>query len=184
MERDIVSGYFDREMIPLVKTLFKLRNAYPTSSCSGRLLILASRVPWRKRNVKILYKVHEIEDSVKRAILERLSNLEDENVWLFVQPPIVHVSCYDYETAEKLVKIGRNAGFKESKIFMKSELGLHVELKGRELLVVPVKLEKTLLLEGGRLEIVVDEAARILEDFKTKISKFKSEVEAALEKGF
>ncbi|MGB9728123.1 MAG: tRNA-wybutosine modification methyltransferase TYW3 [Nitrososphaeria archaeon] len=181
MEKDIVSGYFDKKMIPVIKTLFKLKDAYPTSSCSGRILILASRVPWRKRNVKIMFKFHEINDQIKQDILEKVLALEDENLWLFVQPPIVHVSCYNIDTAIKLVKVARNTGFKESKIFMESPMGSHLELKGKELLIVPIRLEKTFLFEKEKLKLVFDEASRILEDFKEKISKLQNEIEKALE---
>lgn len=181
MEKDIISGYFDKEMIPVIKTLFKLKDAYPTSSCSGRILILASRVPWRKRNVKIIFKFHEINDQLKQDILEKVLALEDENLWLFVQPPIIHVSCYNVDTAIKLVKVARNTGFKESKIFMDSPMGAHLELKGKELLIVPIRLEKTFLFEKEKLKLVFDEASRILEDFKVKISKLQNEIEKALE---
>ncbi|MBC7091965.1 MAG: hypothetical protein H5T50_08700 [Nitrososphaeria archaeon] len=181
MEKDIVSGYFDKEMIPVIKTLFKLKDAYPTSSCSGRILILASRVPWRKRNVKIMFKFHEINEQVRQDILEKVLALEDENLWLFVQPPIIHVSCYNVDTAIKLVKVARNTGFKESKIFMDSPMGSHLELKGKVLLIVPIRLEKTFLFEKEKLKLVFDEASRILEDFKVKISKLQNEIEKALE---
>jgi tRNA wybutosine-synthesizing protein 3 len=180
MEEDIVSGYFDKEMIPVIKTLFRLKDAYPTSSCSGRILVLASRVPWRKRNVKIIFKFHEIDDQIKHEVLEKIFVLEDENLWLFVQPPIIHVSCYNIETAIKLVKIARNTGFKESKIFMESPRGPHLELKGRELLVVPIKLENTFLFEKEKLKLVFNEASRILEDFRAKIYELQNEVVKAL----
>lgn len=182
MEHDIISGYFDKEMISVIGTLFKLKDAYPTSSCSGRIIILASRVPWKKRNVKIIYKSHEIDDNIKREILEKISIIEEENIWLFVQPPIVHISCYNLDIATKLIKIGRNTGFKESKIFMSTPLGIHIELKGKELLIVPIKLEKIFLFERDKLELVIKEALRILDDFKQKILEFKNEVQTSLEK--
>lgn len=180
MERDIASGYFDKEMENTIRMLFKVRDTYPTSSCSGRLLIISSRVPWKKRNVKIVYKTHNINENLRQNVLEEILGAEDENLWLYVQPPIIHISCYSLETATELIKLGRNTGFKESKIFMKTETGWHLELKGKELLIVPIKLESILLFEKEKLELVIKEAVRILNDFKKKIIKLGDTIENTL----
>ncbi|MEM2074171.1 MAG: hypothetical protein QXG36_07210 [Nitrososphaeria archaeon] len=177
MERDIASGYFDKEMEYSIRVLFKVKDAYPTSSCSGRLLIISSRVPWKKRNVKIVYKTHDINENLRQDVLEKIFDSEDKNLWLYVQPPIIHISCYSLETATELIKLGRNSGFKESKIFMKTETGWHLELKGKELLIVPIKLENILLFEKEKLELVIKEALRILNDFKEKIIKLGDTIE-------
>ncbi|MEM2154500.1 MAG: hypothetical protein QXV52_07505 [Nitrososphaeria archaeon] len=180
MERDIASGYFDKEMEYSIRVLFKVKDAYPTSSCSGRLLIISSRVPWKKRNVKIVYKTHDINENLRQDVLEKIFDSEDKNLWLYVQPPIIHISCYSLETATELIKLGRNSGFKESKIFMKTETGWHLELKGKELLIVPIKLENILLFEKEKLELVIKEALRILNDFKEKIIKLGDTIENTL----
>ncbi|MCX8189459.1 MAG: hypothetical protein N3F64_07075 [Nitrososphaeria archaeon] len=182
MERDIATGYFDKEMESLIRTIFKIEGAYPTSSCSGRILIIASRVPWKKRNVKIVYKIHEINKSSKQQILRKILELEDEDLWLYLQPPIIHVSCLNIKIATELIKLARNTGFKESKIFMKTKTGWHLELKGKELLVVPIKLENILLFELEKLELIIEEALRILNDFKEKIIKFSRGIEYILVK--
>ncbi|MEM3785824.1 MAG: hypothetical protein QXZ59_00395 [Nitrososphaeria archaeon] len=180
MEREIASGYFDKEMEYSIRVLFKVKDAYPTSSCSGRLLIISSRVPWKKRNVKIVYKTHDINENLRQDVLEKIFDSEDKNLWLYVQPPIIHISCYSLETATELIKLGRNSGFKESKIFMKTETGWHLELKGKELLIVPIKLENILLFEKEKLELVIKEALRILNDFKEKIIKLGDTIENTL----
>ncbi len=180
MKKDIISGYFDKEMEHVIRSLFKVKEAYPTSSCSGRLLIISSRVPWKKRNVKIVYKTHEINESLKQEVLDKIFESEDENLWLYLQPPIIHISCSNLETATELIKLARNTGFKESKIFMKTGTGWHLELKGKELLVVPIKLEGTLLFEKEKLEMVIEETLRIFNDFKDKIIKFEIAIKNTL----
>lgn len=178
MLRDLETGYFDIEIYPVVNVVFKLRNAFPTSSCAGRVVILAARVPWRKREVKILHKSHSVvglENTISKLI-----EGSEEDLWLTVQPPILHVSCNNLETASKLLDSARKAGFKHSGILSISSRGYHLEIRGSENLVFPLKIRGKRVVRKDSIKIVVKEVERILKEAKSRIKRLRKSVEQLL----
>ena len=173
MLRDLETGYFDVELYPLISTLFRIETLFPTSSCAGRIVILEAKVPWRKDEVRILYKKHT--PITKEEFLNVISKSGD-NVWFIVQPPILHISCLNIETAAKLLNIARESGFKHSGIISVSKRGYHVELRGNEVFTVPIKINGILLLNMDNAEHLVEEANRVLLDSKVRIERLHNNI--------
>lgn len=175
MIRDLKTGYFDVEMYPLIKTLFKLEDAFPTSSCAGRLVILAAEMPWKKKDVTIIYKTHSVR-GLKHAVLGALRS-EYEDLWLTVQPPILHISCRNLSIASKLLEAARRSGFKHSGIISVSKRGIHLEIRGSEGFTFPIRINGEDIVKKSSLGMVVREAYKILREARVKIERLEGEVE-------
>jgi len=180
MLRDISTGYFDMEILPLVDMVFKLENAFPTSSCSGRIVILSGRIPWRRKDVKILYKAHEPLDP--KTVMNIISNAPDENLWFMVQPPILHISCFNDNIASEILKIARSSGFKHSGIIAVTERGYHVEIRGNEVFTVPLRIGGIDIYEQDKLALLVKEASRVLLESKRRIERLEAGLKNLVEK--
>ena len=178
MLRDLETGYFDREVEPLVSMIFKFKDAFPTSSCSGRVVLLAARVPWRKKDVNILAKIHD-PDSIFKLRNLILSSRED-NLWIIMQPPIFHVSCYSIEAASKILNAARNAGFKHSGIIAATSRGYHVEVRGNESFTVPARISGRLVLREDMVDLVLNSAREMLIESKRRIERLMGELERLL----
>jgi len=174
LERDIVTGYFDRELYSLIKLLNSFNDMFTSSSCSGRLMVFSSKRPWDRRSIRIYLKAHNRIDV--NEVISILEKSRDENLWFILQPPILHVSCLTVSRAQELLKVARNVGFKHSGIISFARTGIVVELRGNEQLAVPLKLKGKLICRKTRLKTLVKWANKMLLESKKKIFKLETEI--------
>ena len=174
LERDIVTGYFDRELYSLIKLLNSFNDMFTSSSCSGRLMVFSSKRPWDRRSIRIYLKTHNRIDV--NEVISILEKSRDENLWFILQPPILHVSCLTVNRAQELLKVARNVGFKHSGIISFARTGIVVELRGNEQLAVPLKLKGKLICRKTRLKTLVKWANKMLLESKKKIFKLETEI--------
>lgn len=174
LERDIVTGYFDRELYSLIKLLNSFNDMFTSSSCSGRLMVFSSKRPWDRRSIRIYLKTHNRIDV--NEVISILEKSKDENLWFILQPPILHVSCLTVNRAQELLKVARNVGFKHSGIISFARTGIVVELRGNEQLAVPLKLKGKLICRKTRLKTLVKWANKMLLESKKKIFKLETEI--------
>jgi len=174
LERDIVTGYFDRELYSLIKLLNSFNDMFTSSSCSGRLMVFSSKRPWDRRSIRIYLKTHNRIDV--NEVISILEKNRDENLWFILQPPILHVSCLTVNRAQELLKVARNVGFKHSGIISFARTGIVVELRGNEQLAVPLKLKGKLICRKTRLKTLVKWANKMLLESKKKIFKLETEI--------
>ena len=174
LERDIITGYFDRELYSLIKLLNSFNDMFTSSSCSGRLMVFSSKRPWDRRSIRIYLKTHNRIDV--NEVISILEKSKDENLWFILQPPILHVSCLTVNRAQELLKVARNVGFKHSGIISFARTGIVVELRGNEQLAVPLKLKGKLICRKTRLKTLVKWANKMLLESKKKIFKLETEI--------
>src|SRR3972149_12258512 len=88
-------GSIDRPIERLVKKINSSDNYYTTSSCSGRIMVLAEGK--KKNEAQWLFVSHEKVSSLK------LKNIPKEKLWLKFEPMILHVACRTLEDAQNIV---------------------------------------------------------------------------------
>jgi len=141
---DLEIGYLDDDIYDILKMFFQLPYAFTKSSCSGRITAVDARFPW-SRDGTIVFKVHrtitldELHDIMKKPVLRRL--------WLNVQGPIFHVMAKDLDSAMRVLRLAREAGFKHSGILVANEEGWLVELT--------TGVRANLLLKDGNKELMI-----------------------------
>lgn len=104
-------GAVDPDCEPILRHL----NAHPdlatTSSCSGRIQVLALRHPGDKEGSDVCGRWHHPPFPVAEALAKAP---EGALVVLFAEPPIFHVDCRDLEVAARLRDLAEACGFKRS----------------------------------------------------------------------
>jgi len=118
----------DEQIIGLIELINKHEDFYTTSSCYGRITLSISPLNAKKYDHKFLAKWHykvSFEEFIKVIRLWE-NNIRKDILWLKVYPFILHVGVRNLEKAYKLVKVGIEAGMKESGIF---ELGKRIMVR-------------------------------------------------------
>jgi tRNA wybutosine-synthesizing protein 3 len=165
-------GAIDEAIKPIVDFINSLDNYYTTSSCSGRILLLAKKSD-SKKDVEWLLSSHSV---VKFSdIMEALKKLPMHAVWFRQEPAILHVRCRTIEDAQALVDIARYSGFKRSGI-QSTRKKINVEIGNSEVLYTIIADKGGLLAAGDYLKILISEANKKLRRNKEKLRRFYKEI--------
>lgn len=159
-------GQIDKGIRNLVNKLNQSGNYYTTSSCSGRIVILARAN--KKQETDWLLKSHDKlnYNQVKKA----LKQLPKSPVWFRFEPLILHVASRSIEDAQILVNKAREIGFKRTGIqSIKRNI---VEIASTEFIDTIIADKGKLLVDDSYLKILIKEANKKLDANKMKISKF------------
>ncbi len=180
MLEDLDAGYLDPDIYHVLLALFRRRESFPVSSCSGRVTIVDAPMPWHRRGSAVLFKKHSpVEEREVLSIIQGPPPLG--RLWLVVTGPILHVSALTLREALSVLKIAREAGMKHSGVLSISRRGIYLELR------TGVRLA-TLLRAGGfaigEVREVVRAANEALLEGKGRLARLyelllKSEAEAS-----
>jgi len=111
-----------------------------------------------------------LRKNLTKSILEQGQDLKFKQ-----EPPILHIACKDLESAEKLLNLGRKAGWKKSGILSLGK-NIIVELNCSWKLEFPLVKEGKLLVGEEFLKEVLRKANRNLEKGWGKIEKLGEEL--------
>ncbi len=171
LEEDRRRGRLDPDIVDLLELLNSKPEYYTTSSCSGRIQVKACRLPGDKFEMVVVAKWHR---PVEAWEVEAVLNFSDEpDIWLSVQPPILHVACRDLSSALRLLALARNAGFKHSGIQGVREDRVMVEITASERMEAPLRLSRVLAMRGEALVELVERANELLLRGKEKLWRLK-----------
>jgi len=174
LEREIEIGKVDRDIIPLLRKINSLDEYYTTSSCSGRIQITAAKLPGDKFNLITLAKWHRVVDV--KEVLRVIEASSEEDIWFGVQPPILHVVCKDLTSAERLLELARNNGFKHSGIQGLNPERVVLEITSTERIETPLRLNGIDFFDKGRLELLVKVGNELLVKGKMRLARLEIRV--------
>lgn len=166
---DLEIGYLDEDLLDILLEFFKRPESYTTSSCSGRIVVVDSRMPWERRDATIIFKKHsiisleEIEGLLKQPVLYRL--------WLIASGPIIHVVALTAKEALRILRIAREAGFKHSGVMSVSKKGYLVELRTGIRLAVLLKTPKGVVLNEMGLQEAVEAVNEAIIEGKKRLNR-------------
>lgn len=124
---DIEIGYADPDILDVIFAFFKRRFSFTTSSCSGRITVVDSAMPWKRKDSTIIFKKHS---PITINDLEFIFNEKPvSRFWLIATGPIIHVNSAKLSEARNILMLARKAGFKHSGILSMSERGIVIELR-------------------------------------------------------
>lgn len=178
MIRDKEIGYLDPDIYDVLIAFFKREKSFTYSSCSGRITIIDSYLPWIRKNSTIIFKNHlgitedDVKDILKKPQVYRL--------WLVSQGPILHVYTKDWEEAWDIIKIARNAGFKHSGVLTVNNKGILVELKTGIKLVQLLRENSEQQVSEDQIKTIVKISNEVLKKGKDKLWELQKLVEESL----
>ncbi|MFH0874306.1 MAG: hypothetical protein V1859_00050, partial [archaeon] len=100
-------GSVDDKIRKLVDGINSLNDFYTTSSCAGRILLLSIPKSNKKNEVEYLFCSHK---KIKYVEIKEVidSKLPKDDVWLRVDPVILHVACHDIDCAKRFLNTARD----------------------------------------------------------------------------
>lgn len=164
-------GEVDKDIISLLHFINSLQDYFTTSSCSGRIILL--KPGKTKKESEFLFKKHSRVEyyEIKEKILE-LSKMNISEVWLKVDPVILHVDCRDLESARKMLDIARESGWKRSGMIVIRPWRYLLELESTERLETIIIYNGKILPDEDYLKILVEKANNRLQRTKEKLRRF------------
>lgn len=145
LDEAVSQNLVDGDAVPLLFLLNSIDSIVTTSSCSGRFQVIEVPEAGDKQGSTVLGKWHRKVDA--EEVLEAAGKWSGEGeLYLLVQPLLVHARCRDIGTAVELRNISQACGLKFSTIRSlkldregrPAEWGAVVEMLGTERLEVPL----------------------------------------------
>jgi tRNA wybutosine-synthesizing protein 3 len=166
-------GSIDAKIRNLVDKLNSFPDYFSTSSCAGRILLITAPESNKKNEVKYLFCSH---DKIKSKDFKKLasiieSKLPKDDVWLRIEPAILHVACENTTSAKNLLNLARNIGFRRSGIISIGRNRITLELVSTEKIDAIVSKNGKLLIEESYFKVLVQEGNEKLEKTWQKINK-------------
>ncbi len=159
--RDVEIGYADKDLVGFIIDIFERCNhLFTISSCSGRITLVDSAFPWQRRESSVVFKKHDpIEVS---EILSILTQPCVHRLWLIASGPILHFVADSWSSAQKLLGVAREAGFKHSGIISVRNDGIVIE-------VISGNWISTLLKDGDKTLVNIDALPHIVAVFNQNL---------------
>lgn len=171
-ENEKKKGKVDADIIPLLDLINTFECFVTLSSCSGRIYLIDIPKFGEKEKCKILAKWHDLASADK---ILKIAKLGKKQVWLIMQPPILHIACKSLEHAKKLLQFAMQSGFSNSGIIsLKKNV---VRLHSNERIEVLIALNSKLLVSEEYLKILVELANQKLVHAKGKIKRLMKKME-------
>lgn len=160
-------GKWDVKIISLCEKINKSEDYYTTSSCSGRIIIIADQDK-KARNL-FLKRYHELINFEQlKKDLEEVAKDSVKLIKFKLDPCALHVACNSLENASKLCSKARLAGWKKSGIISTDKRYI-IELNSTERLEFPIINQGKILVNDEYLEVLVKRANEKLENTWKKI---------------
>ncbi len=173
LEIALRKGEVDKPIIPLLNLINSLPNYVTTSSCAGRIVLMKIPESGKKHEAEFLFKKHEpiTFEEVWNALKESVKKVK-ESIWFRAEPVILHVDCRDLDSAIRIVRLAREAGWKRSGIFEIKSYRIMCELHSTERLDTIVAKDGKILVTEEYMKVLVNEANKKLKRTREKMKKF------------
>jgi len=166
----------DEDIRYLVDEINKKKDYFTTSSCSGRILIIAK---WKRKDkcdwVFLSHTPVKQFSELKKAIVSALPK-NKKNILFKQEAFIIHICCRTLSDAERLLLIGRKVNLKRSGIISTKKDKIMVEMVGNESMETIIAKRGKLLIEDPYLKVLLQEANKKLSIIKKKIKEFYKEI--------
>ena len=168
-------GSIDIKIKNLVNKINSLEDFYTTSSCSGRFLLFSLPSSNKKNQVQYLFCSHKkIKYNEIIKIIDK--KLPKEDVWLQIQPAILHIACKNLGQATKFLNTARDIGFRRSGIISITKNKIFLELISTENIEAIISKNGKLVIEENYFKILIKEGNKKLERTWKKIDKLHSKL--------
>ncbi len=172
-------GAIDKDIRPLVDLINKSDNYYTTSSCAGRIVILAHN-NHKKNECEWLLSSHDTItlEQAKKALKDIP---KDKDIWLMEESTIIHIDCRTLEHAIQLLNLAKPLGFKRSGI---TSIGnkIILEIMATEHMDTIIGKQGQIIIDDNYLNITIQEANKKLLRTKKKIKRIEQQLKKYIKK--
>lgn len=165
-------GGWDRKTAELCEKINSFERYYTTSSCSGRMVLMADKD--KKQPDLFLQVYHDLISfqEIKKDLMRILKEKKGTDVKFKMEPCALHVACRTFEDAERLYSKAKLAGWKKSGIISAGKRFM-VEINSTERLEFPIIRQGKLLVDDIFLKIVVEDSNKKLKRCWEKIKRLE-----------
>ncbi len=164
-----IKGSVDKQVEGIISFLNSCPDYYTTSSCSGRISVLAPGKTKRDETTWIL-KSHEPVE--KGQLIKALSSLPKNKVWLRMESLILHITSRDLDAAKLILQCAQDSGLKRSGLVLPFDAA-RILIEGHDKLSAPIAAEGKLLVDNNYLAHLLDEAnAKLKKNFE-RLGRFE-----------
>ncbi|MCE4602948.1 MAG: hypothetical protein F7B18_07185 [Desulfurococcales archaeon] len=165
IEEDRTIGYLDPGIAGLLDDLNKIPLIATTSSCIGRITVIAGPRPWSRTVSLIVYKTHT---RPTRGRISRVTTRGFKDLWIKATGPILHARTPSQDCASHMLEAFRPHGFKHSGVIsLDPRRGYTVEVISGIDITAPLRM-------GGKDLI----APHIVEDLAQRLYDYIEEARA------
>jgi len=152
-------GLVDEPIIPLLELVNSYSEFFSTSSCAGRIILIAIHPSWKKNVSKIFFKSHyQVNtEEVWTALLDGAQRFKYP-IYFKQEPFILHISASNVQSALKMLSIAQISGIKHSGIVNISKNRVTLELQSIERVDAIVSNEGKILIDMKYLSELVRDA--------------------------
>jgi tRNA wybutosine-synthesizing protein 3 len=167
----------DKEILSIVNLINSKEDYFTTSSCSGRIVVIAVGEGNRKEGSKWIYSNHQplafldvwqSIDPTNNSFEERFF---DGEVWFKQEPMILHVCCRDIQSANSLWRIAREVGYKRGGITAGKDW-YNLEMIGSEFIETLIAKDKKLLVDKEYVDIIVKVGNERMNNSRKRMDNF------------
>jgi tRNA wybutosine-synthesizing protein 3 len=177
-ERAVREGKMDKDLMQLCKYISKTKNFFTTSSCAGRIALVALEEGETKKESAFYRKWHRKVG--EKEVINTVRKFEGRILWLKQEPLILHIGANTLENAKKILEMCEKAGIKRAGIKVAKEGKLIVELTGTQNISVPVKERGGIAANEEFLKYLVKKANEKFAKNKIIIKKLEKEARKCL----
>ncbi len=170
-------GAVDVPIVPLLDVINANPHYVTTSSCSGRVVLLATSRNEKKGESYFYGKWHRpvLFDEVWPLV----ESFRGEMLWFKVDPFILHVAADSLGAALHIISLARSAGIKIAGIQSADSEKYHVEIRGIDTVATPL-YDGELLVGEGYVAALVRVANRKMVRNARRIARFFDAVSTGL----
>lgn len=164
-------GSVDKKIIFLIDKINSKSEYYTTSSCSGRIMLMADGKT--KKDANWVFVSH---DKIKFSHFKSaLKKIPKQTLWFKFEPMILHVCCDSLDSAKIILELAKSVGFKHSGI-MSTEKRIIVEIRGTDFISAPIAFNGKMAVSDLFLKKIISEANTKLKKNESKIKNLENKI--------
>jgi tRNA wybutosine-synthesizing protein 3 len=166
-------GEWDKKIIPLCDKINSLEDYYTSSSCSGRIILMIDQD--KKGEGLFLFTSHNLVsfEELKKELDKILKSKNKKDIKFKTEAPILHVFCFNLESAKTLYDLAKLSGFKKSGIISFGRK-IVLEINSGEKIEFPVIQKGKFLVNEDFLKIVLKESNKKLKKGWEKLERLST----------
>ena len=168
----------DEQLVPLCEFISGTRNFFTSSGCAGRIILIQLPKGESKKDASFHRRWHrQVSFSEVREALREKTKGE---LWLKMEPFILHIGASTLENAGKILDVMHKAGVKRGGIIVAKPGKFLVELQGTQEMDAPLKKAGKVLVSDPYLRFLVKKASHKMRRNAEMLARFEKECKAAL----
>ena len=170
----------DAPVVDIVEYVNGLERFLTTSSCSGRIMLINEADPEKRKNgAQFIFVSHDYVSPDSATELLSKCQVLTGNVFLKLEPLIVHIECDTLELSVHLLHLmKRESVFKHSSIVSAANQKFVVSIKAMSKLEIPVMYSDDILTDEKQLRRYLEIANERMKENFDAIARLRSVVKA------